>query len=299
MITSYTNIDAGHKGLLDYVTDFAKRMPDPGKYIIGKTMNSTQLYEEIAVLSGLRNAERLNEGAKMVYDTLTTPFKKRYYPHLYAMGVKWSDQAQFTDQYGILSRNKDWIARSHYYAKQIKIADIVNYSETSGYTGIDGVVLASASHPLADGSTYSNLSTAATFSVAALETMLTDMLGHKHYRGQPYIPVDGHNLIIPNALDIRAKRVLNSMNQPGTADNDKNVVRESVTYVGANPFLTSTTRYALIPKSENPIFMLEGKPMSTTQSFNADDQLEHRLAVWCGYETGWLLPMGTQFNAGA
>jgi hypothetical protein len=89
------------------------------------------------------------------------------------------------------------------------------------------------------------------------------------------------------------------MNQPGTADNDKNVVRESVTYVGANPFLTSTTRYALIPKSENPIFMLEGKPMSTTQSFNADDQLEHRLAVWCGYETGWLLPMGTQFNAGA
>lgn len=298
--TVLTTLPAAHRGLLDFIPMYQKSQPNYYQAWIGKTLTTKELYEEMALVSGFRPAIEMADGGGVAFDTLTTPYQKKFYPTLYNLGWERTPKAQYNDPYGIIAKAKGEIARSFYIAKEISAASIWNTATSASFTGPDGVALASASHPTAS-TTFSNLSTAASLSIGELEAMYTATLSHQSYRDFAWFPTGPSNLLVTKENIVFARRLLESINQPTTANNDTNVMRKHfINDVSYSPFLTSTTMFALYPAmdSENPIFQLNGMPMMIKDDFDVRNpaELTIMLAEWM---FGWTKPHGIQYNAGA
>jgi hypothetical protein len=108
--------------------------------------------------------------------------------------------------------------------KEIKAANVLNNAQTAGFTGGDGVVLLSASHPTTAGNQSNVLATAADLSETSLESILIQISDMKDDRGLR-IAAQGTQLIIPTAYTFVAERLLESQLRTGTADNDINAIK--------------------------------------------------------------------------
>ncbi len=294
-----TTMPLHHRGLLDVYNLYTERQPNHWKNIIGREITTDELYEEIATLSGLSPATTIREAGGIPFDQITVPFTKKFYLDIYAIGVEFSKQVKHKDVYNKLKAPSKMMAKSHYIALEQGVADVINNATNSSYTGIDGKVLAATDHPTAS-SSWSNVSTAAALSIGSLETMITDMGNQLAYRDYPEVHPGPWNLIVPTELAITAKRLLTSMGQPGTANNDKNVARDQINYVSGNPFLTDTNGYCLLPANDedNPIRMMNGMPMTPEEDFDIRTYT-HLFATVVERTFWWKYPLGTQFNAGA
>lgn len=300
LITTTSTLSKIKQGLELVGRAYADKQPKYWQYFVGSERNTQNNYFEFALQSDLGAAQATNEAGGVAYVQQSVPFSKKLWLNQYSLGVILSFQVDEKALYNKLDSVNKQIARAFYIAKEIKAADIFNFSATSGYNGIDGVVLASASHPIKNGGTFSNLSTAAALSASALETDVQNVKLHRTYGDTPYFCMGGHNLIVPTSLDMLAQRILSSTNQAGTADNDANRVKMAVSYTPANPFLTSTTRRALVPRSaeENPIFMLKGLPYTFKEDLDSNAPGTRYFAVE-EFAFDWEKPQGIQINAGA
>ena len=108
--------------------------------------------------------------------------------------------------------------------KEIKAANVLNFSQTAGYTGGDGQTLLSASHPTQNGIQSNVLATAADLSETSLESILINISDMKDDRGLR-IAAQGMQLVIPTAYQFTAERLLESQLRVGTADNDINAIK--------------------------------------------------------------------------
>lgn len=300
MNVTATTLPLHHRGLLEVIKMYPKSKPNNALRIVGgKVMDTNELYEELQLVSGLGAAANIKEAGGVPFDEITAPYSKKFYPSIYALGFEISPQARKKDVYGALKNPGKHMAFGHYVAKEQAGADLINNVASASYTGIDGVALASASHPTA-ASTWSNISTAASLSVSALETMTTDMMTQKAYRDPAIWPQDGpFRLIVPPALKVAASRILASIQQPGTANNDKNVVRDAINEIVCSPYITSTTNYALVAQGDdNPLFVLEA---GDTEIMEVPDPRvpSYLFVAMQEYVFGWKLANGFQNNAGA
>jgi hypothetical protein len=279
---------------------YADKMPKFWQYYVGKTVATQNNYFEFAMQSDLGAAQSTYEAGGVPYVQQSVPFSKKIHLTQYSLGSILSFQVDMKALYNQLDDLNRQIARAFYIAKEIKGADIFNFCVTSGYTGIDGVVLASASHPIKGGGTFSNLSSATALSASALEVDVQNVKKHRTYGDTPYFVMGGFNLIVPTELDMLAQRILTSTNQAGTNNNDVNRVRYAVSYTPANPFLTSSTRYHLVPSSpeENPLRMLTGLPYTFKEDLDSDAPGTRYFAVE-EFSYFWTKPHGIQTNAGA
>src|SRR6185312_7361077 len=92
------------------------------------------------------------------------------------------------------------------------------------YTTGDGVALISASHTQATGGTFSNmLNPAADLSEASLEDMCIQIMGAQTDRGL-LINIMPESLHVARQEWFNANRIMKSVLQPGTANNDINVL---------------------------------------------------------------------------
>jgi hypothetical protein len=99
-----------------------------------------------------------------------------------------------------------------------------NAFSTTYFTTGDGVALASASHTQVTGGTYSNVLTpAADLSEASLEDLSIQVMGASSDRGL-LISVMPQSLHVPRQEWYNANRILKSVQQSGTANNDINVL---------------------------------------------------------------------------
>ena len=174
------------------------------------TETSDRAFEEEVMLSGFAGASTKTEGAMVTYDTAEEVYTARYTNETVALAFAITEEAIEDNLYDRLAaRYTRALARSMAHTKQVKGATILNNMFTSG-TGGDGVVLGSASHPLASGGTFSNiLSTAADLSETSLEQALIDIAGLVDERGLK-IALQGTRMIIPKELQFTAERILRS-----------------------------------------------------------------------------------------
>lgn len=300
MNVTATTLPLHHRGLYDVINMYPKTKPNAALRIVGgRVLSTKELYEELQLVSGLGPAVNIKEAGGIPFDEITAPYSKKFYPSVYALGFEISPQARNKDVYGALKNPGRHMAMGHYVADQQAGADLINNVASASYTGIDGVALASASHPTS-ASTWSNISTAASLSVSALETGVTNLMTQKAYRDPIIWPQDGpFRLIVPPALTVTAKRILASIQQPGTANNDKNVVREVVNEVVTSPYITSTTNWALVAQGDdNPLFCLKAGDLQIMEDMDARIP-SYLFVAMKEYVYGWKLANGFQNNAGA
>ncbi|MEK9697073.1 MAG: Mu-like prophage major head subunit gpT family protein [Candidatus Poseidoniales archaeon] len=186
---------------------------------------SNRAFEEDVLLQGFGSAPTKNEGAAVSYDTGSQQWTARYQHETIALAFSITEEAEEDGQYGsIASRYTKALARSMASTKEIKAANVLNNAQTAGFTGGDGVVLLSASHPTTNGNQSNVLATAADLSETSLESILIQIADMKDDRGLR-IAAQGTQLIIPTAYTFVAERLLESQLRTGTADNDINAIK--------------------------------------------------------------------------
>jgi hypothetical protein len=117
------------------------------------------------------------------------------------------------------------LAYSMIQCKEQTGALVYNRAVTPGYVGADGVPLGSTAHPNVSGGTFANTPTvAADLSEASLEDALISIMGFSNDKGL-LISVMPRSLIVARQEWFNANRILKSVYQSGTANNDINVLR--------------------------------------------------------------------------
>lgn len=189
-------------------------------------VNSDKAYEEYVEDTGFGLAPIKPEGAGVSYDTDAQGYTSRITNVTYALGAKITQEAIEDNKYESAARSKSAkLARSMRQTKENVFANILNRGFNSSYTGGDGKELFATDHPTLSGSQSNELAVAADLSEASLEDLLTLIRGAKDSRGLR-IQLKGRSLIVPPELEFEATRILSSVNQSGTANNDINAMRE-------------------------------------------------------------------------
>jgi len=231
------------------------------------TESSDRAFEEEVMLSGFANAPTKQEGAAVVFDQANEAFTARYTHETVALAFAITEEAIEDNLYDRLAgRYTRALARSMSHTKQVKAAAVLNNAQITTVLGGDGVPLISASHPLSNGGTFSNvLATAADLNETSLEQMLIDIAGFVDERGLR-IAAQGRKMIIPKELQFTAERILKSPLRVGTADNDINAMANmGMVPEGyrVNHFLTDTDSFFLITDVPNGFKHFERSPVRT------------------------------------
>ena len=231
------------------------------------TESSDRAFEEEVMLSGFANAPTKQEGAAVTFDQANESFTARYSHETVALAFAITEEAIEDNLYDRLAgRYTRALARSMSHTKQVKAAAVLNNAQVSTVLGGDGVSLINASHPLANGGTFSNvLATAADLNETSLEQILIDIAGFVDERGLR-IAAQGRKMIIPKELQFTAERILKSPLRVGTADNDINAMANMGMLpegYRVNHFLTDTDSFFILTDVPNGFKHFERAPIRT------------------------------------
>jgi len=268
--------------------------------------SSDRAFEEEVMLTGFAGAAIKQEGAGVQFDQASEAYTSRYTHNTIALAFAITEEAIEDNLYDRLaSRYTRALARSMSQTKQTIAANILNNGFDSNYTGGDGVQLLANNHPLANGSTFSNiLATAADLNETSLEQSLIDIAGFVDERGLK-IALQGRKLIIPKELQFTAERVLKSplsTNQTGNfAKNDINaILNMGMVPEGyrVNHFLTDTDAFFLITDAPNGLKNFVRSPIKTAIEGDFDTG-NVRFKARERYSFGWSDPRGIFGTPGA
>ena len=187
---------------------------------------SDQAYEEDVQLSGFGLAAVKPEGTSATYDSEIQGFVTRYTHIAYSLGYIVTYEELKDNLYERVShRRAKALAFSFVQTIENIGAFIYNNAGVSTYfTTGDGVALASSAHTQIFGGTFSNVLTPpADLTEASLEDMCIQIMGAQNDRGM-MINLMPQSLHIARQEWFNANRILKSVLQPGTSNNDINVL---------------------------------------------------------------------------
>ena len=204
---------------------------------------SDKAYEDVVQDTGFSLGAIKAQGGGLTYDANVQGYTSRAVHVTYGLGYIVTMEELQDNLYEAVSRVR---ARANAFSmrqtKEVIVAGTYNNAFTSGYTGGDGVVLCSTSHPLNGGGTLANRPAIDTdLSSNALEDAIIDIHGFTNDKGLR-INVKPWRLIVPRQLWFEANRILQSVYQPGSANNDINAVKATNAMPGGvvmNHYLTS------------------------------------------------------------
>ena len=234
-------------GLFALATEEYKRYPELWRQIFG-VRKSTRAYEECAYVSGFGLVPKKPEGQPLDYDARLQGYTKRWVHDTYAMGVRVHQEAIEDDLYNIFASIGRDLGVSARETRHIRFAALFNTGfGTTVHTAGDGLAIYSASHVRLDGTTWSNLATASSLSYSTLQTAIRAFENQVDHRGKKIMQTP-MTLLVPTALEFKARELLESIGQPEGANNEPNVVRSSrpTLRVVVWPYLTSATAWFLI-----------------------------------------------------
>ena len=190
------------------------------------TEPSHKAYEEDVLDPGFGLPSVKPQGGPVNYDGHQQAWTARYVHVTWATGFIITEEAMEDNQYEKLAYQRaKAVGFSMRQGKEINGANIFNRGFTTGYNGGDGVCLFSDSHPTQSGLQSNMMSPGADLSEQALEDMVIQIYGTLDDKGNmiSLIPVSLH---VHRNDWFEAHRILKSVKQSGTANNDTNVLRD-------------------------------------------------------------------------
>lgn len=249
---------------IDY-TEFPKFTPQ-----MFDMVKSERLYEEIVGASGLGLLVEKPEGESISYAGIQQGVVTRSTNKTYALGIQYTQEAlednQYPAQLAIMSKEAGrFLARSAGKTEETLAGNFYNLAFTA--TGADGQIYLSAAHPNPNGSTFSNVPTVgADISEVALEQALIDIKRFKDPAGT-LINMQGQSIIIPPELEFDLGRIMKSVLQSDSANNNVNVLKANGSFPKGyivNPYLTSAKAWFVRTD------MMEGKGLVCFDRIAAD-----------------------------
>lgn len=214
------------------------------------TITSERAYEEILGMAGLGSAPIKLEGAQLASDDMSQTLVQRLTNFPYGKVVAFTKEQIADEQYRpkLIDKVGAQFAKVMSVTEELLGHDVLNsgFAAVSGaaslmYQNPDGVALFSTAHVLKTG-TYSNtMSTSMDFSQGALESIFIQIQNWTDDRGI-HMNVQPKRLIIPPALRFQAQRVLQSVLESGSSNNDINTMNGALELV-VSPYITASTSY--------------------------------------------------------
>ena len=190
-------------------------------------LDSDKAYEQDVEVTGFGLAPVKAQGAPIQYDSEIQGIVTTYTHVAYALGYIVTYEELRDNLYEEVSMRR---AKANAFSINQTIENAAaflynNAFSTTYYTTADGAALVSTSHVNATGGTYSNaLSPAADLSEAALEDLTIQIMGTQNDRGL-LINIMPESLHIPRQEFYNANRILKSVVQSNTANNNINVLK--------------------------------------------------------------------------
>lgn len=258
-----------HAGVDSVNAIAAKRGLENFRNIV-KVKNSTQGYEEYALLAEMGDPTIVGEGATIPDDNPARVFSFRIPQVKVAKTYSWTFEADKFDVYdqvkGAVLAGK--ISKAFRRFKNKVAANLLNNGFSTNI--YDGVPLFSASHTGMSGATatvtggWSNTTSGASSALGpiALETALASLWSQCDLRGEQMEFEGNAKLILPTALYPLGSRLVDAQGQPLTNNNDPNFAGPRLK-VEWNRFLTSSTAWFLRNQSddEHGLVLIQSAPL--------------------------------------
>lgn len=253
-------------------------------------------------LNGFNNAPELPDGAQVQYDSGGTLYTKiftyKQYGLAFALTRVLVEDAEHINIGSIYARH---LAQSMIETKEINCANNLNRAFNASYPGGDGVSLSNASHPLANGGTFSNiLATPAALSQTSFENILIQIRGAVDANGKK-INLTPKKLVVPTQLVMQAKVLLGSALRTGAANND---INPTFGMLDPEPAvmsrLTSATAWWVsteLPSSDQGLVVVMRRKLEKTMEGDFQtDSMQYKTTE--RYDTGWVDPRIVYGTAG-
>lgn len=252
-------------------------------------MTSDKAYEEVVEETGFGLAPVKAEGASVSYDTDSQGAVTRFTNVTYGLGAIITREAIEDNQYeNVATRKAAKLARSMRQTKENVHANIFNRGFNPAFVGGDGVRLFATNHPTLAGNQSNELAVAADLSEASLEDLLILIRQARDSRGLR-IQLEGQMLIVPSALAFEATRIVSSVNQSGTANNDINAMKA----LGLLPrgvcvwdYLTDDDAFFIKTDASEGLMSFQRRAMALSQDNDFDTE-NARMKATERYATGW------------
>lgn len=257
------------------------------------TMDSEKNYEELVQDTGFGLAQVKPQGSSITYDADQQGYVSRLVHVTYALGYIVTMEELQDNLYEAVSMKRAAAnAFSQRQTKETVVASVYNNGFSGTYAGADGVALFSTAHPRIGGGTFANKPTVdADLSEASLEDALIDIAGFTNDRGL-IIQVQPQRLIVHRSNLFNATRILRSVYQSGTANNDINAMNMLNSIPGGvvvNHFLTSANAWFIKTnvRAEMGGLVLFNRYASGLDQDNDFDTKNAKAASVERYSVGW------------
>lgn len=250
---------------------------------------SEKNYEEDVQVTPFGLAPVKTEGASILFDSEVQGPVSRYTHVAYGLGYIVTKEELADNLYEEVSKRRaKSLAISFRQTKENVAAQIYNRAFNSSFTGGDGVSLINTAHPNTSGGTYSNqLATSANLSEAAIEDMIIQIMGAQNDRGLT-INLMPQSLHVPRQLYFTANRIVKSVFQTGTANNDVNIISANGFPKGVhvNHYFTSSTAWFIRTNVANGMKHYTREAISFDQD-NDFDTYNAKARAYERYSFGW------------
>jgi hypothetical protein len=265
--------------------------------------SSSRAYEQDVEITGFGLAPVKTQGDSIQFDSEMQGWVTTYAHVAYALGYMVTFEEIQDNLYKEVSQRR---AKANAFSIQQTIENVCahiynNAFATTYFTTPDAKALIATDHVSANGGTFSNrLTTAADLSEAALEDLCVQIMDTTQGRGLK-ISVMPQSLHIPTAEWFNANRILKSVLQAGTANNDINVLKATNAFpkgIKLNHYFTDANAWFVRTNIPNGMRMFwRNKPMFAQD--NDFDTKNAKAATYMRFSAGCTDPRGIYGSPGA
>jgi hypothetical protein len=207
---------------------------------------SAQAWEEDVQMKSFPLMPAKRQGESTTYTGQVQGYVARYTHEAFSLGFIVTYEELKDNLYAKVAGSRaKALGFSKRQTKETIAANVYNRHATAGYTGGDGVVLLSASHPSSVGDWSNILAPAADISETALEDLCIQIMGAEDDMGNK-IALQPQSLLVPRQLWFEANRVLKSTLTNDSANNALNVLKSTNAISGGikvNHYFTDADAY--------------------------------------------------------
>ncbi len=209
------------------------------------------------------------------YVTLDPGLERVYTHKEFAQGFMVERKMVDDEQYGAIEKMPKDLARAGRYKVEMDCAKL--FDEAFTVNGYDGKPLISATHPLLNGETCSNLIDGELTpenlkkAIQAMRTNFKDEAGKK-------VVYKATTLIVPPALEFKAREIVNSTQLADTELNNVNSLK-GIVEIKVLDFLGSDTAWFVIDKNRHEINFF----WRVKAEFKRDEDFDSLVAKYRGY----------------
>ncbi len=245
--------------------------------------SSDQAYEEDVEITGFGLAPQKIQGETLYYDSENQGAVTRYTHVAYALGYIVTYEELRDNLYASVSKTRaKALAFSMRQTKENVGANVYNRAFNATYTYGDTATLISTAHPTFAGNQSNQLTTAADLSELAIEDLVIQIMQVQNNRGLR-ISALPRSLHIPVQLTFEAQRILKSVLQSNSAENNVNVLRAMGVFpdgVKPNHYFTSATAWFIRTNVPNGMRYFNRE----SASFDQDNDFDTKNAKAACYE---------------